>query len=170
MGRRALAVGTLCLLLMVTASTVAQANQDMTYDPGFTEWSIIPHERLYVEGADVEEAVLQRGQTDSAIGGLTVGVTNGPVPVFTLQSPPVEQPIEAQVFMSAHFPPSSRAVALSHAPAVTWADSSTTLYYSVGVGKELYSAEDHEILDTSAERRNELFRRPAKRHLEHAAR
>ena len=67
MGRRAWAVGTLCLLLMVTASTAVQANQDMTYEPGFVEWSIIPHERLYVEGADVEEAVLQRGQTDSAL-------------------------------------------------------------------------------------------------------
>ena len=153
MGRRALAVGTLCLLLMVTASTVAQANQDMTYDPGFTEWSIIPHERLYVEGADVEEAVLQRGQTDSAIGGLTVGVTNGPVPVFTLQSPPVEQPIEAQVFMSVYF---SAIIEGGGGPQSctrqTWADSSTTLYYSVGVGsKELYSAEVTQILDTSAE-------------------
>ena len=62
-----------------------------------------PHERLFVEGLDVEEAVLQRGQTDSAIGGYNVGVTNGPVPIFTLQSPPVEQPIEAQVFMSVYF-------------------------------------------------------------------
>ena len=153
MGRRAWAVGTLCLLLMVTASTVAQANQDMTYDPGFAEWSIIPHERLYVEGADVEEAVLQRGQTDSAIGGLTVGVTNGPVPVFTLQSPPVEQPIEAQVFMSVYF---SAIIEGGGGPQSctrqTWADSSTTLYYSVGVGsQELYSAEVTQTLDTSAE-------------------
>ena len=153
MGRRAWAVGTLCLLLMVTASTAVQANQDMTYEPGFTEWSIIPHERLYVEGADVEEAVLQRGQTDSAIGGLTVGVTNGPVPVFTLQSPPVEQPIEAQVFMSVYF---SAIIEGGGGPQSctrqTWADSSTTLYYSVGVGsKELYSAEVTQTLDTSAE-------------------
>ena len=47
-----------------------------------------PLERLFVEGGDVEEAVLQREQTDSAVGGFTVGPTNGPVPVFTLQSPP----------------------------------------------------------------------------------
>ncbi len=138
---------------MVTASTAVQANQDMTYEPGFVEWSIIPHERLYVEGADVEEAVLQRGQTDSAIGGMTVGVTNGPVPVFTLQSPPVEQPIEAQVFMSVYF---SAIIEGGGGPQSctrqTWADSSTTLYYSVGVGsKELYSAEVTQTLDTSAE-------------------
>ena len=153
MGRRAWAVGTLCLFLMVTASTAVQANQDLTYEPGFVEWSIIPHERLYVEGADVEEAVLQRGQTDSAIGGMTVGVTNGPVPVFTLQSPPVEQPIEAQVFMSVYF---SAIIEGGGGPQSctrqTWADSSTTLYYNVGVGsKELYSAEVTQTLDTSAE-------------------
>ena len=100
MGRRAWAIGTLCLLLLVGASGMVQANENLTYEPGFAEWSILPHERLFVEGLDVEEAVLQRGQTDSAIGGFNVGVTNGPVPIFTLQSPPVEQPIEAQVFMS----------------------------------------------------------------------
>ncbi|MAF93939.1 hypothetical protein CMO85_04675 [Candidatus Woesearchaeota archaeon] len=153
MGRRTWTVGALCLLLMVSASTMVQANQDATYDPGFVEWSIIPHERLYVEGLDVEEAVLQRGQTDSAIGGLTVGVTNGPVPVFTLQSPPVEQPIEAQVFMSVYF---SAIIEGGGGPQSctrqTWADSSTTLYYSVGVGgQELYSAEVTQTLDTSAE-------------------
>ena len=74
-----------------------------TYEPGFVEWTINPNERLFVEGDGVEDAVLQRGQTDSAVGGFTVGVTNGPVPVFTLQSPPVEQPVEAQVFMSVYF-------------------------------------------------------------------
>ena len=82
---------------------MVEANENLTYEPGFVEWSILPHERLFVEGLDVEEAVLQRGQTDSAIGGFNVGVTNGPVPIFTLQSPPVEQPIEAQVFMSVYF-------------------------------------------------------------------
>ena len=79
------------------------ANTDSTYEPGFIEWEINPLERLFVEGSDVEEAVLQRGQTDSAVGGFTVGLTNGPVPVFTLQSSPVEQPVEAQVFMSVYF-------------------------------------------------------------------
>ena len=63
----------------------------------------LPAQRLFVEGSDVEEAVLQREQTDSAVGGFTVGPTNGPVPVFTLQSPPVEQPVEAQVFAGVYF-------------------------------------------------------------------
>ena len=103
MGRQAWAVGTLCLLLCVGVSSVVSANQDLTYEPGYVEWDILPMERLFVEGSDVEEAVLQRGQTDSAVGGFTVGLTNGPVPVFTLESPPVEQAIDAEVLMSVYF-------------------------------------------------------------------
>ena len=153
MGRRAWAIGTLCLLLLVGASGMVQANENLTYEPGFVEWSILPHERLFVEGLDVEEAVLQRGQTDSAIGGFNVGVTNGPVPIFTLQSPPVEQPIEAQVFMSVYF---SAIIEGGGGPQSctrqTFTDSSTSLYYSVMVnGSELYSAEVTQTLDTSAE-------------------
>ena len=153
MGRRAWAIGTLCLLLLVGASGMVQANENLTYEPGFVEWSILPHERLFVEGLDVEEAVLQRGQTDSAIGGFNVGVTNGPVPIFTLQSPPVEQPIEAQVFMSVYF---SAIIEGGGGPQSctrqTFTDSSTSLYYSVIVnGSELYSAEVTQTLDTSAE-------------------
>ena len=153
MGRRAWAIGTLCLLLLVGASGMVEANENLTYEPGFVEWSILPHERLFVEGLDVEEAVLQRGQTDSAIGGFNVGVTNGPVPIFTLQSPPVEQPIEAQVFMSVYF---SAIIEGGGGPQSctrqTFTDSSTSLYYSVIVnGSELYSAEVTQTLDTSAE-------------------
>ena len=153
MGRRAWAIGTLCLLLLIGASGMVEANENLTYEPGFVEWSILPHERLFVEGLDVEEAVLQRGQTDSAIGGFNVGVTNGPVPIFTLQSPPVEQPIEAQVFMSVYF---SAIIEGGGGPQSctrqTFTDSSTSLYYSVMVnGSELYSAEVTQTLDTSAE-------------------
>ena len=50
MGRRAWAIGTLCLLLLVGASGMVQANENLTYEPGFVEWSILPHERLFVEG------------------------------------------------------------------------------------------------------------------------
>ena len=69
MGRQAWAIGTLILLLCVGASGMVSANTDSTYEPGFIEWEINPLERLFVEGSDVEEAVLQREQTDSAVGG-----------------------------------------------------------------------------------------------------
>ena len=153
MGRQAWAIGTLCLLLCVGLSGLASANTDLNYEPGFKEWNIIPHERLFVEGSDVEEAVLQREQTDSAVGGFTVGPTNGPVPVFTLQSPPVEQPVEAQVFMSVYF---SAIIEGGGGPQTctrqTFTDSSTTLIYSVSDGSgEIYSTESTQTLDTSAE-------------------
>ena len=153
MGRQAWAIGTLCLLLCIGVSDMVSANQDQTYEPGFVEWDITPFERLYVEGLDVEEAVLQRGQTDSAIGGFTVGVTGGAVPVFTLQSPPVEQPVEAQVFMGVYF---SAIIEGGGGPQSctrqTWTDSSTTLSYSVSVGgSEVYSTDVTQTLDTSAE-------------------
>ena len=153
MGRQAWAIGTLILLLCVGVSDMVSANTDSTYEPGFIEWEINPLERLFVEGSDVEEAVLQREQTDSAVGGFTVGLTNGPVPVFTLQSPPVEQPVEAQVFMSVYF---SAIIEGGGGPQSctrqTWTDSSTTLIYSVSDGKgEVYSTEVTQTLDTSAE-------------------
>lgn len=153
MGRQAWAIGTLCLLLCIGVSDMVSANQDQTYEPGFVEWDITPFERLYVEGLDVEEAVLQRGQTDSAIGGFTVGVTGGAVPVFTLQSPPVEQTVEAQVFMGVYF---SAIIEGGGGPQSctrqTWTDSSTTLSYSVSVGgSEVYSTDVTQTLDTSAE-------------------
>lgn len=153
MGRQAWAIGTLCLLLCIGVSDMVSANQDQTYEPGFVEWEINPIERLYVEGLDVEEAVLQREQTDSAVGGFTVGVTGGPVPVFTLQSPPVEQSVEAQVFMGVYF---SAIIEGGGGPQSctrqTFTDSSTTLSYSVSVGgSELYSTDVTQTLDTSAE-------------------
>ena len=153
MGRQAWAIGTLILLLCVGASGMVSANTDSTYEPGFIEWEINPLERLFVEGSDVEEAVLQREQTDSAVGGFTVGLTNGPVPVFTLQSPPVEQPVDAQVFMSVYF---SAIIEGGGGPQSctrqTWTDSSTTLIYSVSDGTgEIYSTEVTQTLDTSAE-------------------
>ena len=132
---------------------MVSANSSPTYEPGFVEWTINPNERLYVEGLDVEEAVLQRGQTDSAVGGFTVGLTNGPVPVFTLQSPPVEQPVEADVFMSVYF---SAILQGGGGPQTctrqTLVDSSTTLSYSVSVGgSEVYSTSVTQVIDTTAE-------------------
>lgn len=132
---------------------MVSANSSPTYEPGFVEWTINPNERLYVEGLDVEEAVLQRGQTDSAVGGFTVGLTNGPVPVFTLQSPPVEQPVEADVLMSVYF---SAILQGGGGPQTctrqTLGDPSTTLSYSVSVGgSEIYSTSVTQVIDTTAE-------------------
>ena len=61
---------------------------------------------------------------------------------FYLQSPPVEQPIEAQVFMSVYFSAIIEGGVATILYRQTFTDSSTSLYYSVIVnGSELYSAE-----------------------------
>ena len=86
MGRQAWAIGTLCLLLCVGLSGMASANTDLNYEPGFKEWNIIPHERLFVEGSDVEEAA-QREQTDSAVGGFTVAPPTASCPSLPCRAP-----------------------------------------------------------------------------------
>jgi hypothetical protein len=73
--------------------------------------------------------------------------------VFTLQSPPVEQPVEADVFMSVYF---SAILQGGGGPQTctrqTLVDSSTTLSYSVSVGgSEVYSTSVTQVIDTTAE-------------------
>jgi hypothetical protein len=153
MGRQFWGIGALFLMLTLSLSSTVTANNDENFEPGFVEWTIIPNERLFVEGADIEEAILQRGQTDSAVGGLTVGVTNDAVPVFTLQSPPVEQAIETNVMMGVYF---SVILDGGGGPQTctrqTFVESSTTLYYSVNVGgSEVYSASVTQVVDTVTE-------------------
>ena len=87
MGRQAWAISTLALLFLVSLSGMVTANTSPTYEPGFVEWTINPNERLFVEGDGVEDAVLQRGQTDSAVGGFTVGVTTVPSPCLRFKAP-----------------------------------------------------------------------------------
>ena len=153
MGRKVWAIIALILMLLFSGAEVASAANDFTYKPGYVEWAINPHERLFVEGATVDDAVLQRGHTDSAVGGFTVGVTNGQVDVFTLESPPVEQAVDAQVFMSVYF---SAIIQGGAGPQTctrqTLVDSSTTLFYSVSVrGSEIYSSSVNHVLNSAAE-------------------
>ncbi|MEK9731698.1 MAG: hypothetical protein VW230_08065, partial [Candidatus Poseidoniales archaeon] len=125
------------------------AEGDIRYDAGFEEWDIVAMERLFVEGADVDSAVLQRGQTDSAVGGFVVGVTGGPVPVFSLESPPVHESIDTNVQMSVFF---SMILQTNSGPTSctrqTFTDSSTSLFYTVRVaGQEVYQEEVTETIN-----------------------
>jgi len=138
--------------VMLSFSAIG-AEGDITYDAGFEEWDINPVERLFVEGDDVESAVLQRGQTDSAVGGFVVGVTGGPVPVFTLDSPPVFESIEADVQMSVFF---SMILQANTGPTSctrqTFTDSSTTLFYTVRIGgQEVYQDEVTQTINKVAQ-------------------
>ena len=75
MRQRSLAFVLLALLIGVMATGAVEAIEDETYEPGFVEWDIKPMERLFVEGLNVEEAVLQRGRTDNAVGSHPVNLS-----------------------------------------------------------------------------------------------
>tara|TARA_B100000767_G_scaffold221990_1_gene210579 strand:- start:682 stop:3015 length:2334 start_codon:yes stop_codon:yes gene_type:complete len=106
MRQRSLAFVLLALLVGVMATGAVKAIEDEEYEPGFVEWDINPMERLFVEGLDFEEAVLQRGRTDNAVGSHPVTNGQGTVQIFTISSEPLQNPINATVnmtvFMSAY--------------------------------------------------------------------
>jgi len=103
MRQRSLALVLLALLLGVMATSAVNAAEDPEYEPGFVEWDVKPVERLFVEGLDAEEAVLQRQRTDNAVGSQPVAYGNGVVPVFTVSSEPLQNPINATVNMTVFF-------------------------------------------------------------------
>ena len=88
------------------ATSIVEAVEDPVYEPGFVEWDIKPHERLFVEGLNAEEAVLQRQRTDNAVGSQPVSYGAGIVPIFSISSEPLQNPVNATVnmtvFMSAY--------------------------------------------------------------------
>ncbi len=77
MRQRSLAFVLLALLLGVAATGAVNAAEDPEYEPGFIEWDVKPVERLFVEGLDAEEAVLQRQRTDNAVGSQAVQYCEG---------------------------------------------------------------------------------------------
>ena len=106
MRQRNLALLLLTLLVGVMATGMVEAAEDPVYEPGFVEWAIEPHERLFVEGLNAEEAVLQRQRTDNAVGSQPVSYGAGIVPIFSISSEPLQNPVNATinmtVFMSAY--------------------------------------------------------------------
>jgi len=155
MGRQGLGLLIVALMASLSITAVVTANTDTSYEPGFVEWTVVPQERLFVEGLDIEEAVLQRGQTDSAVGGFTVGATANPVPVFTLQSLPVQQAIETNVQMSVYFSAILEGVGGPQACTrqnIVPGDETTTLSYVVSIGgTEIYSSSVSQVIDTVTE-------------------
>jgi hypothetical protein len=135
MRQRSLALVLLALLLGVTATGAVHAAEDPEYEPGFVEWDVKPVERLFVEGLDAEEAVLQRQRTDNAVGSQPVAYGNGVVPVFTVSSEPLQNPINATVnmtvFMSAYI---DGVGGPQYCERLPFADSSFTMVYSVDAG------------------------------------
>ena len=135
MRQRSLALVLLTLLLGVTATGAVHAAEDPEYEPGFVEWDVKPVERLFVEGLDAEEAVLQRQRTDNAVGSQAVNALSGMSQIFSISSEPLQNPINATVnmtvFMSAYI---DGVGGPQYCERQTFTDSSFTMVYSVDAG------------------------------------
>jgi hypothetical protein len=84
MGRRLWVLAAVALMFSISMVNSVLAENDEVFEAGFVEWTINNHERLYLEGSNPDEAVLQRGQTDS----------------LSEDSPQESPPIQFQYFLS----------------------------------------------------------------------
>lgn len=136
MRQRILVLALLSLLIGVMASSAVKAANDPLYEPGFVEWDIEPVERLFIEGLDAEEAVLQRARTDNAVGNHPVNSFSGLAQIFSISSQPLQNPVNATVnmtvFMSAYIDGLGGPQYCERTAFGT--DNSFTLVYSVDAG------------------------------------
>ena len=151
MRQRSLAFVMLALLVGVTATGVVNAADDPVYEPGFVEWDISPVERLFVEGLNAEEAILQRGRTDNAVGSQPVNSGGGIVPIFTISSEPLQNPVNANinmtVFFSAYIDGFGGSQICERRP---FGEKTFTLIYSVDAGGvPVYDSVVTQVVDTS---------------------
>ena len=151
MRQRSIAFVLLALLFGVMATGAVEAIEDETYEPGFVEWDVNPMERLFVEGLDVEEAVLQRGRTDNAVGSHPVNYGAGTVPIFTISSEPLQNPINATVNMTVFMSAYIDGVGGPQFCERQWGvDKSFTLIYSVDAGGvPVYDSVVTQVVDTA---------------------
>ena len=151
MRQRSLAFVLLALLIGVIATGAVEAIEDETYEPGFVEWDIKPMERLFVEGLNVEEAVLQRGRTDNAVGSHPVNYGAGIVPIFTISSEPLQNPINATVNMTVFMSAYIDGVGGPQFCERQWGvDKSFTMIYSVDAGGvPVYDSVVTQVVDTA---------------------
>ena len=150
MRQRKLVLVMLALLLGVMASGAVKAANDPVYKPGFVEWDIAPLERLFVEGLDAEEAVLQRQRTDNAVGSQAVNTFSGLSQIFSVSSPPLQNPVNATVnmtvFMSAYI---DGVGGPQYCERQTFTDSSFTMVYSVDAGGvPVYDSTVNQVVNT----------------------
>ena len=151
MRQRSLAFVLIALLIGVIATGAVEAIEDETYEPGFVEWDIKPMERLFVEGLNVEEAVLQRGRTDNAVGSHPVNYGAGIVPIFTISSEPLQNPINATVNMTVFMSAYIDGVGGPQFCERQWGvDKSFTMIYSVDAGGvPVYDSVVTQVVDTA---------------------
>ena len=153
----------LLVLLMVATTSLtgyALAAEDEGYPAGHEEWRVDDLMRLYVEGLDAEEAVLQRNSTDGAVGYFEVLGGVGEVPVFSVSSAPLVNAIDATVNMSVFF-----SVRLEQTPArscsatnpFTNGGQETSLRMEVQAGSTTYTSTVQQVIEAVSNDDSELF-------------
>lgn len=166
LGRAATAMrrAALLLVLLTVATTsltgYALAAEDEGYPAGHEEWRVDDVMRLYVEGLNQEEAILQRNSTDGAVGYFEVLGGSGEVPVFSVSSPPLVNAIDATVNMSVFF-----SVRLEQAPArscsatnpFTNGGQETSLRMEVTAGSSTYTSTVQQVIEAVSNDDSELF-------------
>ena len=92
----------LVLILGMGLASSVSAFEEPVYEAGYVDWEINPIERLYVEGLDETEAVLQRQKSDNAPGGISVN-SGFSGQILNLNSEPIQNGFSATVNMSVFF-------------------------------------------------------------------
>ena len=152
----------LLVLLMVATTSLtgyALAEEDEGYPDGHEEWRVDDLMRLYVEGLNQEEAVLQRNSTDGAVGYFEVLGGSGEVPVFSVSSPPLVNPIEATVNMSVFFSVRLEQAPRARAPPRTLHErgQETSLRMEVQAGSSTYTSTVQQVIEAVSNDDSELF-------------
>ena len=103
MGPRWLAVfatAVLTLAIIPALDSAAGENDDI-YEPGFTQWDVNNHNRLYVSGDDSDAELIRNNPPNS--GQFTSFRTATPVEVFNIETPPLAEGFNASLNISTYF-------------------------------------------------------------------
>ena len=92
----------LTLVLGMGLASSVSAFEEPVYEAGYVDWEINPIERLYVEGMDETDAVLQRQKSDNAPGGISIN-SGFSGQILNLNSEPIQNGFSTTVNMSVFF-------------------------------------------------------------------
>jgi len=136
MRQRSITLLLLTLICGLTLSSTVNAFEETVYEAGYIDWEVSPLERLFVEGMDENDAVLQRQRTDNAPGGISVNSGfNGQI--LNLNSEPIQNGfssiVNISVFFSVYLDQGSGPQTCTREEQFNL-DGTTTLIYSVDAG------------------------------------
>ena len=157
---RFIAFGLLALFISSLAIGAQGALENVTYEEGYIDWEMDLEQRLYVEGENSENSVLQRARPDATLGFSDVNPGGGPIEIFQLTSPPLTNPMKGTINMSTYFSAYIVPIAAAIQPTTCTSsvftsppgdDDTTTLAMSVSIsGTQVYETTVTEEIDSVA--------------------